>query len=144
MGDDFTEDDCSYMTKRDLQAYMDKKMYKNDNEFFSVFSKLFTKIDKEEEMEEDTKTVHRDAAPFGDINSTREETMKFYQEWGGFSTYKQFAYVDTYNPADAPNRRIKRLIEQENKKERNKEKAKFNDKLRDLLQYIKNRDPRIA
>ena len=51
--------------------------------------------------------------------------------------------MDKYNPAEAPNRRIKRLIEQENKKERYKERTKFNDKLRDLLSYIKNKDPRI-
>ena len=100
MGDEFTEEDASYMTKNDLQAYMDKKMYKgftktkSNDDFFSVFAALFEKLDKEEEMEEDTKTVHREAAHFGDIDSPREFVMKFYQEWNGFSTYKQFAYVD--------------------------------------------------
>jgi DnaJ family protein A protein 5 len=94
-------------------------------------------------MEEGVGIVHRKAAEFGTANSSREEVMKFYQEWGGFSTMKQFAYVDQYNPNDAPNRRIKRLIEQDNKRERYKERGRFNDKLRDLLAYIKSKDPRI-
>jgi DnaJ homolog subfamily A member 5 len=83
------------------------------------------------------------AAEFGNVDSSREDVMKFYQEWSGFSTLKQFAYVDQYNPNDAPNRRIKRLIEQDNKRERQKERNKFNDKLRDLLAYIRSKDPRI-
>lgn len=82
MGDEYTEEDASYMTKKDLQAYIDKKMYKgfgkNSDDFFSVFAALFKKLDKEEEMEEDAKTVHREGAPFGDIDSTRELVMKFY------------------------------------------------------------------
>ena len=87
MGDEYTEEDASYMTKKDLQAYMDKKMYKgfdqskNGDDFFSVFAGLFKKLDKEEEMEEDAKTVHREAAPFGDIDSSRDLVMRFYQEW---------------------------------------------------------------
>jgi len=94
-------------------------------------------------MEEGVGVVHRKAAEFGNEDSSREDVMKFYQEWSGFSTMKQFAYVDQYNPNDAPNRRIKRLIEQDNKKERYKERGRFNDKLRDLLAYIKSKDPRI-
>ena len=51
---------------------------KNGDDFFSVFGALFKKLDKEEEMEEDAKTVHREAAFFGDIDSSREQVMKFY------------------------------------------------------------------
>lgn len=111
------ESDVSYVTKRDLQTYMDKKCFKGFNkspqndDFFSVFGALFTRLDKEEELEEGVGTKHREAQKFGDIDSSREDVMKFYQEWSGFSTLKQFAYVDQYNPNDAPNRRIKRLIE---------------------------------
>ena len=47
-----------------------------------------------------------------------------------------------YNPEEAPNRRIKRLIEAENKKERNKEKSAFNDLVRSLVEDLKTRDPR--
>ena len=47
-----------------------------------------------------------------------------------------------YDPRDAPNRRIKRLIENDNNKARNKEKNAFNDKVRDLLSHVQRKDPR--
>lgn len=55
---------------------------------------------------------------------------------------KQFAYVDEYDSRQAPNRRIKRLIEADNQKARNKERGKFNDKIRDLLYHMKQKDLR--
>ena len=84
VGEEAKEEDASYLTKKDLQEYLEKKKFKGfkktpeNDDFFSVFSALFKKIDKEEEMEEDTKTVHREAAEFGDINFSREDVMKFY------------------------------------------------------------------
>jgi hypothetical protein len=47
-----------------------------------------------------------------------------------------------YNPNEAPNRRVRRLIEAENKKERNKERVKFNDIVRELVENLKQKDPR--
>lgn len=55
---------------------------------------------------------------FGDQDSTAEEVFKFYTHWQYFSTLKKFSYADKYNPNQAPNRRVKRIIETENKKER--------------------------
>jgi hypothetical protein len=88
------------LTKKDLEKYLSEKCFKGfkvsskKDDFFSVFSALFKKLDQEEEMEEDVKTTHHSAAAFGDIDSTKEEVMAFYDEWKGFSTLKQFAYVD--------------------------------------------------
>jgi DnaJ family protein A protein 5 len=50
--------------------------------------------------------------------------------------------VDDYNPNDAPNRRIKRIIEDENKKLRAKERRAFNDSMRELVTHLKNMDKR--
>ena len=47
-----------------------------------------------------------------------------------------------YNPAEAPNRRVKRLIEVENKKERQKERVKFNELVRQLIERLGEKDPR--
>lgn len=68
--------------------------------------------------------------------------LRFYQHWDNFSTLKQFAYVDEYDPNQAPNRRIKRLIEADNQRARAKERTRFNDKLRDLVQWLKQKDQR--
>ena len=50
--------------------------------------------------------------------------------------------MDVYDVREAPNRRIKRLIENDNKKERTKERVKFNDKLIDLVYFVQKKDPR--
>ena len=39
-------------------------------------------------------------------------------------------------------KQVKRIIENENKKERNKEKKEFNDLVNQLIEYVKKRDPR--
>lgn len=54
----------------------------------------------------------------------------------------EFSWADEYNPNDAPDRRIRRLIEAENKKSRLKEKRAFNEEIRSLVEYVKKRDPR--
>jgi len=50
------------------------------------------------------------------------------------------AYADIYDPKEAPNRRVKRIIETENKKERQKERVAFNDSVRKLVEEIKEKD----
>ena len=57
-------------------------------------------------------------------------------------TEKQFTYADLYNPKEAPNRRVKRIIEAENKKERQRERVKFNEVVRELVELVKSKDPR--
>ena len=52
------------------------------------------------------------------------------------------AYADLYNPKEAPNRRVKRIIEVENKKERQRERVGFNDEVRKLVEHIKDKDYR--
>jgi DnaJ family protein A protein 5 len=97
-------------------------------------------MDEEEEQEEEVGTKHKDAPMFGDAMATKEEVFAFYKYWESFTTIKQFAYVDPYDPRQAPNRRIKRLIENDNKKERQKERGRFNEKLHELVLHVKAKD----
>jgi len=66
----------------------------------------------------------------------------FYEQWKFFTSIKPFSYADVYNPKEAPNRRVKRIIDNENKKERQKERVKFNEVVRELVEKIKEKDPR--
>ena len=93
-------------------------------------------------MEEEVGHKHSAAPKLGDESSPKEDVFAFYKYWSCFSTLKQFAYVDVYDVREAPNRRIKRLIENDNKRERNKERAKFNDKVHDLVAHMKKHDIR--
>ena len=111
-------------------------------DFYTVYRNLFTTLDEEEELEEQVGTTHRARPGFGDAESSKEDVYTFYSYWEAFSTLKQFAYVDVYDARQAPNRRIKRLIEADNQKARDKERRKFNDKVRDLLTFCKSKDPR--
>lgn len=114
---------------------------KEDN-FYRVFGDLFRTMDREEELEEEVGEKHFAMPDFGDADSTAEQVFKFYAEWVHFSTLKLFTYADKYNPNQAENRRIKRLIDNENKKERQAEKKEFNDTVIKLIEYIQKRDQR--
>lgn len=91
-------------------------------------------MDNEEEQEEEVGTTHFTAPRFGDADSSAETVFAFYEGWKFFTTAKQFAYADLYDPKEAPNRRVKRLIEAENKKERQKERVAFNEMVRELVE----------
>ena len=109
----------------------------------ATYDKLFKQLDHEEELEEEVGHKHTDAPRFGDAESTKQEVYAFYKFWETVATNKQFAYVDLYDARQAPNRRIKRLIEVDNRKERNKERARFNEKLHDLVHHVRSKDPRM-
>lgn len=93
-------------------------------------------------MEEQVGTKHFIAPEFGLHYACMEDVFAFYENWQFFTTQKPFTYADVYNPAEAPNRRVKRLIEQENKKERQKERLKFNELVRQLVAQLIEKDPR--
>ncbi len=145
--DDLKEEDFDYLTKSKLMQYFSNTCYsgfssKAEDNFYRVYSQLFRTLDKEEEMEEEVGEEHNPLPDFGDTDSTPEDVFKFYGQWQYFSTSKKFSYADKYNPSTAPNRRIKRLIETENKKERAVERKEFNDTVIKLLEYVQKRDPR--
>lgn len=45
-------------------------------------------------------------AAFGTAESPAADVFAFYSCWQSFSTYKEFAWADLYNPATAPNRQV--------------------------------------
>jgi len=145
--EEMKEEDMSYMTKADVKKMNSTSAYKGfdvdkEDNFYRVYRDFFLQMDREEELEEEMGTEHRAAPAFGDNLSTAEEVFAFYRYWSGFATAKQFTYADMYNPNEAPNRRIKRIIEDENKKERNKERKEFNNQVQQLLDFLKSKDTR--
>ncbi|THG99749.1 hypothetical protein EW026_g2672 [Hermanssonia centrifuga] len=88
---------------------------------------------------------------FGDstwpwLPASREETNRaartFYNTWLNFSTSKDFSWIDQWETNDAPDRRVRRLMEKENKKARDDAKKEYNETIRDLARFIRKRDPR--
>lgn len=81
--------------------------------------------------------------PFGAAGDGHDDTAKpFYAAWSNFTTKKSFAWKDKWRLSDAPDRRVRRLMEKENKKLRDDAVRDFNDAVRSLVAFVKKRDPR--
>ncbi|GAB1211087.1 hypothetical protein ATERTT37_000199 [Aspergillus terreus] len=76
-------------------------------------------------------------------DSFADVVRPFYAVWGGFSTKKSFAWKDAYRYSDAPDRRVRRLMEKENKRLREEGIREFNEAVRSLVAFVKKRDPRF-
>ncbi|GKT39925.1 protein DnaJ subfamily C member 21 [Colletotrichum spaethianum] len=84
-----------------------------------------------------------DYPSFGFSTDSYEAVAKpFYGAWASFSTRKTFAWKDKYRLSDAPDRRVRRLMEKENKKMRDEAIREFNDAVRFLVTFVRKRDPR--
>jgi DnaJ family protein A protein 5 len=80
---------------------------------------------------------------FGHRDDTHDDVVKqFYSAWAGFATVKTFAWRDKYRLSEAPDRRIRRLMEKENNAERQDGIREFNEAVRVLVAFIRKRDPR--
>jgi len=66
----------------------------------------------------------------------------FYLYWGGFSTGKSFAWKDIHRCSEAPDRRVRRLMERGNKHARDEAIRDFNETVRTLVTFARKRDPR--
>lgn len=81
--------------------------------------------------------------PFGAADDGHDDTARpFYAAWSSFATKKSFAWKDKWRLSDAPDRRVRRLMEKENKKLRDDAIRDFNDAVRSLVVFVKKRDPR--
>ena len=80
---------------------------------------------------------------FGSRDDPFETVVRpFYAAWSGFSTRKSFAWKDAYRYSEAPDRRVRRLMEKENRRLREEGMREFNDAVRSLVAFVKKRDPR--
>ncbi|KAK1584724.1 DnaJ domain-containing protein [Colletotrichum navitas] len=85
----------------------------------------------------------QDYPSFGFSADSYEAVAKpFYAAWASFSTRKTYAWKDKYRLSDAPDRRVRRLMEKENKKAREEAIREFNDAVRFLVTFVRKRDPR--
>ncbi|PGH16081.1 hypothetical protein AJ80_05296 [Polytolypa hystricis UAMH7299] len=79
---------------------------------------------------------------FGSKDDPYDDIRPFYSVWGGFSTQKSFSWKDVHRYSEAPDRRVRRLMEKENKRLRDEAIREFNDAVRSLAAFVKKRDPR--
>lgn len=111
--------------------------------FYGGLRETFERLALEEKVACQWDNLQFDDYPtFGFCDYDFEAVRPFYSAWAGFSTKKSFAWKDIYRYSEAPDRRVRRLMEKENRRLREESIREFNDAVRSLVAFAKKRDPR--
>lgn len=112
--------------------------------FYGRLQSVFEALSKEEDAACNWEGIDPiDYPDFGTAEASYDNVVKpFYVAWASFSTRKSFSWKDVHNYADAPDRRVRRLMEKENKRLRDEGIREFNDAVRSLVGFVRKRDPR--
>lgn len=135
----------------DLFSFFSKSVYSGYTDsgkgFFKVYGDVFSKIYAQELNFAEKLGFPSDAvapAPLiGNLDSPYSQVTAFYTYWLGYSTVMDFAWMDEYDSFAGPNRKARRLMEEENKKVRKKAKREHNETVRGLAAFVKKRDKRV-
>lgn len=122
--------------------------------FFTVYRGLFDRLAAEEAAWSSLTGDAIEYPTFGDANTPWAPVTKkkgdetayaslFYRAWGSFATAKDFSWRDVWNSSEAPDRKIRRLMERDNKKARDDSRKEYNEAVRTLVAFIRKRDPRL-
>ncbi|KAL8874130.1 MAG: hypothetical protein Q9174_000500 [Haloplaca sp. 1 TL-2023] len=113
--------------------------------FHALLRRAFQDLAREEDLACEWEGIDSIAYPsFGHAKEEDDSTVRsFYAAWASFATRKTFSWKDIYRYSEAPDRRIRRLMEKENKRIREEAIREFNDAVRSLVAFVKKRDPRF-
>lgn len=113
--------------------------------FYAVYGDLFTKLHQQEQAFARSHGLRPpfDPPDMGGLASAYPQVQKFYSHWLGFSTLKDFSWCDEFRASAGPNRKLRRLMEEENKKIRSKARKEFNEAIRRLAAFVRKRDKRV-
>ena len=100
-----------------------------ENGFYSVYRNVFIEIVKDD-LPHREESDDESPPSFGCSSSSADEVRAFYAYWESYCTPRSFNCADEYNILEAPNRRIARLMEKENKKLREAKKKERNEVIR--------------
>ncbi|KAI5481320.1 zinc finger, C2H2-type domain containing protein, DnaJ Family [Pseudohyphozyma bogoriensis] len=115
--------------------------------FYSTFRTLFTLLASEESA---AGSPHQypdfgtKDSPYISTPAKPTDIRQFYSSWLNFATEKDFSWKDMYRPEEGMDRRMKRLIEKENLRERGTGKREYNECVRSLVLYVRKRDLRYT
>ncbi|KAI0424944.1 DnaJ domain-containing protein [Xylaria sp. FL1042] len=115
------------------------------NSFFTVLRETFDRLADGEYAAADWDGLAPPEYPsFGASTDGDVVAKAFYARWSNFSTRLAFSWKDKWRLSDAPDRRVRRLMEKENKKLRDDAIREFNDAVRSLVIFVRKRDPRYV
>lgn len=129
-----------------LFSQFNPRMEFSDSEtgFYGGLRKTFERIASEEKEAcrwDNLEPIHYPT--FGSSNDGFEDVVRpFYMVWASFTTKKSFMWRDIHRYSEAPDRRVRRIMEKENQRLREESIREFNDAVRSLVAFVKKRDPR--
>lgn len=138
--------------EEDLFTYFSARCYSGwdgPKGFYGVYDALFEKLVQQEVRaaeqsgDERARTRSDDLPRFGHVESPWPAVSGFYSEFLTFSTCKEFAWADEHNTASAPNRKVRRIMDDENAKKRKKLRRQYNETVRELAAFVRKRDKRV-
>ncbi|KAG1678338.1 DnaJ subfamily C member 21 [Nymphon striatum] len=116
----------------------------DENGFYKVYGEVFSTIAAEDMEFSNNKESDFEIPTFGISTSSYEEVVHpFYAYWLSYCTLKSFVWVEKYDTREAPNRRVSRLMEKDNKKLRDQARKKRNEEVRTLVSFVRKRDKRV-
>ncbi|CAI9111826.1 OLC1v1012149C1 [Oldenlandia corymbosa var. corymbosa] len=133
----------------DLFSYFNNSVYSGYSDsgkgFYKVYGDVFDKIYQNEInfAKRLGLPLPKEAPLMGNLECYYTQVTAFYNYWLGFVTLMDFCWVDQYDVMAGPNRKSRRLMEEENKKLRKKARREFNDTVRGLAEFVKKRDKRV-
>lgn len=117
----------------------------SDTGFYTVLRRTFDTLAMEEQLACEREGLDTITYPsFGHAHDAYDDVARpFYAVWNGFATKKSFSWKDVYRYSEASDRRVRRMMEKENKYIREESIREFNDAVRSLVAFVKKRDPRF-
>ena len=118
----------------------------DDGGFFAVYRMVFQKVYEGEEqgwMSEgniENFPLSFLSHDFGDGNTEWEDVSAFYKGWESCTSCLGFAWADQYDTKEAPDRRVRRAMEAENKKARRKARKERNEDILARVHFCKRRE----
>lgn len=79
----------------------------------------------------------------GDGETSLQQTNRFYKTWYAMKSWREFSYLDEYEPETAETREEKRWMERKNNKERAKKEREEQQRINALIDLAYKLDPRI-
>ena len=139
-GDDFVDNSINLMKYFSASVYCG---FGDDAQgFYAVYASVFEIITKEDA--EFANGQDLEVPEFGTSTSDYEEVVQpFYAHWQSYSTLKSYVWLEKYDLREAPNRRVQRLMEKDNKKIRDAVKKERNEEVRALVKFVRKRDKRV-
>ncbi|KAG5731586.1 DnaJ like protein subfamily C member, partial [Termitomyces sp. T112] len=139
------------LTTRHISRFLDANLWigfdDGSDSFFTLYRNLFERLGAEEAMfSADIKYPSFGYSTWTWTGTGKDDDRQavklFYAAWINFATAKDFTWSEQWNLNEAPDRRVKRLMERDNKKARDDTRREYNDTVRSLAKFIRKRDPR--